>query len=137
MQPNMHRRVRELSAHLRRTLGRHELSAFQLELAGPILIRHGEAGDRAALERLAALDSRTLPEGSFLLIEINGELVAAAPIDVDAEPLKDPFRPTANLRQLLRLQVGHVRRHRHVVDRRAEQRPAFEQQEGCAPPCSV
>lgn len=108
----MYRRIRELSAHVRRALGRHELKASQLELACPILIRYSGVGDEAALESLAALDSRTLPEGSFLLVEIDGELVAAAPIDVDAEPLSDPFRPTANLRELLRLQASHVRRHR-------------------------
>jgi hypothetical protein len=78
--------IRELLARLQRAFGRHELCRFQLELAGPILIRHSGAGDRTALERLAALDSRTLREGSFLLVEVDGELVAAAPIDVDAEP---------------------------------------------------
>jgi len=41
-------------------------------------------GDSVALERLAALDSRGLPEGSFLLVQIDGEPVAAAPIEVDA-----------------------------------------------------
>jgi hypothetical protein len=69
---------------------------------------------------IAALDSQTLPEGSFLLAEIDGELVAAAPIDVDAEPLSDPFRPTANVRELLRLQAGYVRRHRDAVRRPAD-----------------
>jgi hypothetical protein len=65
---------------------------------------------------LAALDSRTLPKSSFLLAEINGELVAAAPLDVDAELLKDPFRRTANVRELLRLQAGHVGKHRPSVE---------------------
>jgi hypothetical protein len=68
---------------------------------------------------LAALDSRTLPKGSFLLAEINGELVAAAPLYVDAELLKDPFRRTANVRELLRLQAGHVGKHRDCPARRA------------------
>jgi hypothetical protein len=61
--------------------------------------------------------------GSFLLAEIDGELVAAAPIDVDAEPLSDPFRPTANVRELLRLQAGYVRRHRDAVRRPADATP--------------
>ena len=78
-----------------------------------------DAGDEVALRRLAALDSRTLPKGSFLLAEINGELVAAAPLDVDADLLKDPFRRTANVRELLRLQAGHVREHRDLPARRA------------------
>jgi hypothetical protein len=104
------RLVHELLALAPRALGRRELDAFQLELEGSILIRFSEAGDGAVLERLAALDSRTLPEGSFLLAALDGELVAAAPLDVDAQPLRDPFRRTANVRELLTLQAGHVRR---------------------------
>jgi hypothetical protein len=51
------------------------------------LIRYSGATDQAAL------DSRRLPEGSFPLAETDGELVAAAPLDVEAEPMSDPFRP--------------------------------------------
>jgi hypothetical protein len=105
-----------LAAQLKRAIGRHELRAFQLELAGPIVIRYSEPRDHFALMRLAGLDSRILPEGLLLLVEVDGELVAAAPIDVDVEPLKDPFRPTANLRELLGLQAAHVRRHRGAVN---------------------
>jgi hypothetical protein len=104
--------VRRLSALLRRALGSRDVPADQLELERPFLIRRSRAGDAAALERLAQLDSRALPEGSFLLAEIHGEVVAAAPLDVDEEPLSDPFRPTANLRQLLTLQARYARRHR-------------------------
>lgn len=119
----IHRRIRDLSAHLPRALSSQELSAYQLELEGPILIRFSGVDDQVALARLAALDSRRLPEGSFLLAEVDGELVAAAPIDVNAEPLKDPFRRTANVRELLELQAGHVRRHRDAVRRPAQVAP--------------
>jgi hypothetical protein len=119
----MPHRFLELSSTLRQVLGRHEPTPFQLELAGPILIRHSEVRDQAALERLAALDSRTLPEGPFLVAEIDDELVAAAPIDADTEPVSDPFRPTANVRELLRLQTRHVRRHRNAVARPGEAAP--------------
>jgi hypothetical protein len=84
------------------------------------LIRYSNVDDEAALARLAALDSRRLPEGSFLLAEIDGELVAAAPLDVDAEFLKDPFRRTANVRELLTLRAGRVRRHRKVLQHSAQ-----------------
>ena len=117
-------RPRELSARLRRAFRGHEPRAFQPELTGPLLIRYSRVGDRAALERLAALDSRTLPAGWFLLAEIGGELVAAAPIDVDEQPVADPFRPTAELRTLLELQVVYVRRHWRELARSKEQRPA-------------
>ena len=88
----------------------HNGHSYHLELAGPILIRHSRADDRAALQQLAELDSRTLPEGSFLLAEVGDELVAAAPLDIDCEPLKDPYRPTANVRELLELQARYIRR---------------------------
>jgi hypothetical protein len=55
--------------------------AYHLELEEPIVIRRSGVGDETALTRLAALDSRTLPAGSFLLGEINGEVVAAVPLD--------------------------------------------------------
>jgi hypothetical protein len=75
----------------------------------PILIRRSGVGGQAALERLAALDCRTSPAGSFLLAEVNGELAAAAPIDIGAEPLSDPFRPTADVRELLKQLADQVR----------------------------
>ena len=110
-EPHMHP-ARKLPALLRRALGSKNVPAHHLDLDRPFLIRESRAGDEAALERLAQLDSRKLPEGSFLLAEIHGEVVAAAPLDVDEEPLGDPFKPTANLRQLLRLQARYERRHR-------------------------
>lgn len=116
---SVHRFVREVPARLRQALGRHQLEAYQLERGGSFVIRYSCPGDQAALERLAALDGRSLPEGSFLLAEIDGELVAAAPLDVDAEPVSDPFRPMANVRELLRLQAGAVRPRRDVLARPA------------------
>jgi hypothetical protein len=73
-------RVNRLVREVRGRLGRckREPQAYQLELAESILIRHSNADDEVALRQLAALDSRTLPKRSFLLAEINGELVAAA-----------------------------------------------------------
>jgi hypothetical protein len=83
-------------------------SHYGLELDGSILIRQSRNEDKAALERLAALDSRTLPAGSFLLAEVDGELLAAAALEYDTESLSDPFRPTRNLRELLALQARHI-----------------------------
>ncbi len=120
---SVHRFVPELPALLRRALGRHELDACPLERAGSFVIRYSCPSDQTALERLAALDGRSLPEGSFLLAEIDGELVAAAPLDVDAEPVSDPFRSTANVRELLRLQASYVRQPRGVLARPAEAGP--------------
>ena len=82
---------------------------FGWRLEGPILIRCSGRRDEAALESRAALGSRVHPEGSFLLVEVDGQLVAAAPLDVDAEPLRDPLRHTGNLRDLLEPQVDRGR----------------------------
>jgi hypothetical protein len=110
-----HRNARRLPARFRRVLRSRAEPAPHQELEQPFLIRHSRAGDEAALERLAQLDSRPLPEGSFLVAEVKGEIVAAATLDVDAEPLGDPFRPTANLRQLLSLQARYERRSRQLA----------------------
>ena len=116
-EPQVPDRVRRLSTLLRRAVGSSDLPAGELDRERAFLIRHSRAGDQGALERLARLDSRTLPVGSFLLAEIHGEVVAAASIDSDAEPLGDPFRPTADLRQLLSLQAHYARRHRKSIAR--------------------
>jgi hypothetical protein len=84
------------------------------------VIRYSREGDRAALERLAALDSRKLAAESYLLSEVDGELVAAAALDLDEEPLSDPFRPTASLRELLRLRRHQIRSSCSVLARRQE-----------------
>ena len=55
----------------------------------PVLIRHAERRDSAALARLAALDSAAPPDGEVLLA--------------------DPFRPTVELQRLLRTRAGALR----------------------------
>jgi hypothetical protein len=107
----MPHRVHELSAHLSQAIARwRKPISFEVEQNGTILIRYSRDDDQVALERLAALDSRRLPKGPFVLAEVDGELVAAAPLDLDAEPLSDPFLPTANLRELLKLRARQIRR---------------------------
>jgi hypothetical protein len=76
---------------------------------GSIVIRTSRPDDQRALERLAELDERLLPSGAFLLAEVDGRLVAAAPLDVSEEPLADPFLPTAELCELLRLRARQLR----------------------------
>jgi hypothetical protein len=113
-------RVRKLSGRLAQSLVRWRRPiSSEVELTGPILIRYSRDDDHVALERLAALDSRMLPKGRFLLAEVDGELVAAAPLDLDVEPLSDPFLPTANLRELLKLRARQIRRSRGAPARTA------------------
>jgi hypothetical protein len=79
--------------------------------ADALVLRRSQDGDQAALERLAALDSRELPAGTFCLAEVDGELVAAAPLDVEDAPLADPFKRTADVVELLELQARRLRSH--------------------------
>jgi hypothetical protein len=81
--------------------GRRARWAREQALAAEVSIRRSEAADEQALELLAALDTRPLPDGPFLLAERGGELLAAVPLEGEAEPLGNPFRPTADVRSLL------------------------------------
>jgi hypothetical protein len=84
-------------------------------LAGAVRIRYSTAADTDALGRLAALDGRELRQTSFLLAEVDEVLVAAAPLDGASEPLADPFRPAADILELLALRARRVREHRRDV----------------------
>jgi hypothetical protein len=73
----------------------------------PVSLRLCTVHDNPALDRLAALESRPLPTGSFVVAEIGGKIVAAAPLD-GGVPLADPFFATAHLLPLLRLRVRQI-----------------------------
>jgi hypothetical protein len=76
-------------------------------MSGNITIREANNSDVFALRRLAALDSRPALRGSALVAEEHGELRAA--IDVDSgRVIANPFAPTAELVDMLRIQRGHV-----------------------------
>ena len=63
--------------------------------------------DDPALERLAELEGRPVPDGRHLVAEVNGELVASLPL-VGGDVLADPFRATAHLLPLLRLRAAQL-----------------------------
>ena len=71
---------------------------------GDITIRVSEQSDRAALGRLAALDSRDALPGKALLGFQSGALVAAVPLD-GGEPIADPFEYTSQVVDLLKLRA--------------------------------
>ncbi len=68
--------------------------------------------DRAALVRLAALDSAPIPFGAWLVAEVDGELWAAMPLS-GGRVLADPFRHTGDLVSLLEMRVGQMRADSH------------------------
>ena len=71
-----------------------------------ITIRPARPADSDALRRLAALDSQRVPAGEVLVAEVAGELVAALS---PAGAIADPFRPTADVVDLLRLRSAALR----------------------------
>ncbi len=70
-----------------------------------LTIRRADTSDNGALVRLAALDSASPPTGEALLAEVAGELWAAVEVDSGAA-IADPFRPSGELVDLLRLQAS-------------------------------
>jgi hypothetical protein len=73
-----------------------------------ITIRRTGAADGEALVRLAGLDSKRVPAGNFLIAEVDGMGWAAVAIE-SGEVLADPFRPTADLVQMLQLRATRIR----------------------------
>ena len=72
-----------------------------------ITLRLCRVGDNPALAKLAALEERSIPEGQFVLAELDGRIVAALPLD-GSPALRDPFVRTAHLQRLLELRVAQL-----------------------------
>ena len=81
-------------------------------LWSPLVIRLATAGDLRALERLAELDSRPAPTGTTLIAEQGGSLVAAVSLH-DGDQIADPFVPSADVTELLRVRARQLTRSAH------------------------
>lgn len=75
-----------------------------------ITIRTSTRQDEDALRRLAELDSQPAPRGETLLAFVDGELRAALPHG--QAPVADPFHPTLELIELLRVHASGAPRAR-------------------------
>jgi hypothetical protein len=88
-----------------------------------LTIRRLTEDDASEVNRLAALDSGPRFDGSMLGAEVEGRLLAAVSVDT-GKVVADPFSRTAELRDLLELRAGQLRkrsvtthrkrRHRHL-----------------------
>jgi hypothetical protein len=79
-----------------------------METTAPhISIRLSTPEDRTALIRLAALDSAPAPRGGVLVADLGGEIVAAHSI-ARSRSIADPFRPSADARELLELRASQL-----------------------------
>ena len=74
----------------------------------PLTIRRADTADYVALAHLAALDSSDPPAGDALVAEVGQELWAAVEID-SGSAIADPFRPSADLVELLRFRARRMR----------------------------
>ncbi|MDX6700974.1 MAG: hypothetical protein QOF26_1200 [Baekduia sp.] len=72
-----------------------------------VTIRHAFPDDAEAVARLAALDSRRVPAGPLLLAEVAGVPWAAVAL-VTGATIADPFRPTAELVDLLHRRAAQL-----------------------------
>ena len=73
-----------------------------------IVIRHARPADGPALARLEGLAGRSLGNEPILVVEADGELVAAAS-PTGGEVVSDPFRVTLDVVELLRLRASQLR----------------------------
>jgi hypothetical protein len=70
-----------------------------------LTIRTATTADQFAIRRLAVLDSASPPTGDVLLAEMDGELWAAVSV-ATGDAIADPFRPSGDVVELLRLHAG-------------------------------
>jgi hypothetical protein len=81
-----------------------------------LTIRPADLADLAGLDRLAALDSASPPTGEVLVAEVGGELWAAIEID-SGTAIADPFRPSGEVVELLRLHARGSQRPARALGR--------------------
>ena len=73
-----------------------------------VVIRRAVEADRPAVERLAALDSARAPRGDMLLALVDDVPWAALSVD-GGGAVADPFRPSAEALDLLRIRAAQLR----------------------------
>jgi len=105
--------ARATADDLRRTACARRLTHRRSQPTRPIApdrsvtLRFASPAARTRLARLAELDSATPPAQPVLLAEVEGQLRAALAL-TDGTPVPDPFRPTADLIDLLRARARQV-----------------------------
>lgn len=75
--------------------------------AAAVTVRAAGPGDAGAVQRLAALDDRPLPDGQLLIGEVGARPLAALSL-ADNTVVADPFMPTREVVALLRLRARQL-----------------------------
>ena len=107
-----HEQRSRLSAPVRRAARRVRGTAAGWPHPAPspdadVRIRYAYPDDDAAVRRVAALDSASVPAAPLLVGEVDGELRAAISL-VDSAVIADPFRRTIALVELLRVRTAQL-----------------------------
>ena len=91
-----------------------ERSRFEADPAVPdadphraVTVRRSRPADRPALARLAQMEGRRPPAEPLLVAEVGGEVLAARSLG-SRQIVAHPFRPTAQLLELLDLRSLHL-----------------------------
>ena len=72
-----------------------------------ISIRFAGPADHEAVRRLAQLDSAARSDGDTLVAEVDGQILAALPLE-RGRVIADPFEPSAELASLLELRARQL-----------------------------
>jgi hypothetical protein len=99
--------IRDLREEAARERKRGKAASEKTDRSAGLTVRRFTERDIDAVRRLAALDGKPIPTGGVLVGELAGELVAALSLDGD-QALADPFRPTADIVELLRLRARQL-----------------------------
>ena len=73
-----------------------------------IVIRAARPSDATVIARLALLSDRRPPEAPLLVAEVDGEVLAASPVD-GGPAVTDPFVVTLDVSELLALRAAQLR----------------------------
>src|SRR4051794_30013358 len=84
------------------------MSSKMSNIANDVTIRWAVPTDLAALERVAALDSKRLPAGPLLVAVVDGQIRAALST-IGRQAIADPFFPSLNLVRLLSTRAEQLR----------------------------
>ena len=103
-----HEHIRDLHDAAARNGGRKRREVRpDRDPATPITVRRFAERDIDTVRLLAALDSKRMPTGAVLVAERGGEVVAALELET-SNVLADPFKPTADLVELLKLSARQL-----------------------------
>jgi hypothetical protein len=81
-----------------------------------VTVRRAAPRDAAAIRHLAELEGRRAPAEPVLVAEVDGTVLAARSLD-ERQAVAVPFRPTAQLVELLDLRSLHLRAELELADR--------------------